>query len=140
MMREDVYGLLPHVKITDLLLEINRWTGYSVLRPFEDRRTSKRPNSSAHGHSCRCNKYGPCEMAESCPGTSLSKLSWLVAWHIRDEPYSKALAEIVNYQHRVLFATHWGEGTTSSSDGQRYRAGGRERVAKLSIDHFCKRS
>ena len=47
-----------------------------------------------------------------------------MAWHIRDEPYSKALAEIVNYQHRVLFATHWGEGTTSSSDGQRYRASG----------------
>jgi len=50
-LREDVYGLLPHVKITDLLLEINRWTVYSVLRPFEERRTSKRPNSSAHGHS-----------------------------------------------------------------------------------------
>jgi hypothetical protein len=26
-LREDVYGLLPYVKITDLLLEINRWTG-----------------------------------------------------------------------------------------------------------------
>jgi len=33
-LKEDVYGLLPHVKITDLLLEINRWTVYSVLRPF----------------------------------------------------------------------------------------------------------
>jgi len=33
-LREDVYGRLPHVKITDLLLEINRWTVYSVLRPF----------------------------------------------------------------------------------------------------------
>ena len=59
------------------------------------------------------------------PVTSLSKLSWLVAWYIRDEPYSKALAEIVNYQHRVLFASHWGEGTTLSSDSQRYRARGR---------------
>ena len=65
------------------------------------------------------------KMAESCPGTSLAKLSWLVAWHIRDETYSKALAEIVNYHHGVPFAAHWGEGTTSSSDGQRYRAGGR---------------
>ena len=26
-LREDVYGLLPRVKITGLLLEINRWTG-----------------------------------------------------------------------------------------------------------------
>jgi TnpA family transposase len=64
-------------------------------------------------------------MAESCPCTSPAKLSWLVAWHIRDETYSKALAEMVNHQHRIPFAAHWGEGTTSSSDGQRYRAGGR---------------
>jgi TnpA family transposase len=64
-------------------------------------------------------------MAEACPGTSMAKLSWLVAWHVRDETYSKALAELVNYHHQMPFATYWGEGTTSSSDGQRYRAGGR---------------
>ena len=42
-LREDVYGLLPHVKITDLLLEIYRWTGLLGTRPFEGRRTSKDP-------------------------------------------------------------------------------------------------
>ena len=68
-------------------------------------------------------------MAEACPGTSLAKLWWLVAWHIRDETYRKALAELVNFQHQIPFAAHWGEGTTSSSDGQRYRAGGREEAA-----------
>jgi len=67
-------------------------------------------------------------MAEGCPGTSIAKLSWLSAWFIRDETYSKALAEIVNYHHRQPFAVHWGEGTTSSSDGQRFRAGGRGRL------------
>jgi len=72
---------------------------------------------------------GPGKMAESCPGASPAKPSWLVGWHIRDETYSKALAEIVNHQHRVPFAMHWGEGTTSSSDGQRYRAGGRGEAA-----------
>lgn len=63
-------------------------------------------------------------MAESCPGTSSGKFSWLVAWHIRDETYSKVLAEIVDHQHRILFATQWGEALLSSSDGERYRAGG----------------
>jgi TnpA family transposase len=65
------------------------------------------------------------KMAEACPGTSIAKLSWLSAWHIRDETYSKALARLVNQQHCQAFAAHWGEGTTSSSDGQRFRAGGR---------------
>jgi TnpA family transposase len=69
------------------------------------------------------------KMAESCPGTSLAKLSWLVAWYVRDETYSKALAELINFQHCIPFARHWGEGTTSSSDGQRFRAGGRGEAA-----------
>jgi TnpA family transposase len=33
------------------------------------------------------------------------------------------------WSHRIPFAVHWGEGTTSSSDGQRYRAGGRGEAA-----------
>ncbi|KWC23224.1 hypothetical protein WL48_31705 [Burkholderia ubonensis] len=52
-------------------------------------------------------------------------MSWLQAWHIRDETYSQALAELVNAQYVHPFATHWGDGTSSSSDGQRFRAGGR---------------
>jgi TnpA family transposase len=65
------------------------------------------------------------KMAESCPGSSYAKLSWLQAWHIRDETCAAALAELVNAQSRQTFAEHWGDRTTSSSDGQRFRAGGK---------------
>ncbi|HGK7390857.1 TPA: Tn3 family transposase [Enterobacter kobei] len=51
------------------------------------------------------------------------KLAWLQAWHIRDETYGAALAELVNAQFRHPFAEHWGDGTTSSSDGQNFRTG-----------------
>ena len=44
---------------------------------------------------------------------------------MRDETYSKALAELVNFQHQLPFAAHWGGGVTSSSDGQRFPVGGR---------------
>ncbi|MGF6756994.1 hypothetical protein P3T16_004405 [Paraburkholderia sp. GAS42] len=67
---------------------------------------------------------GLTKMAEACPGTTYAKLSWLQAWHIRDETYSQALAELVNAQFTHPFAAHWGDGSTSSSDGQRFRAGG----------------
>lgn len=39
-------------------------------------------------------------------------------------PYSRALSQIIDYHRAVPFARHWGDGTTSSSDGQYYRAGG----------------
>lgn len=63
------------------------------------------------------------KMAESCPGTTYARLSWLQAWHVRDETYSTALAELVNAQFRQPFAGNWGDGTTSSSDGQNFRTG-----------------
>ena len=39
-------------------------------------------------------------------------------WYIRDETYSAALAVLTNAQLKQPFAVHWGDGTTSSSDGQ----------------------
>jgi len=68
-------------------------------------------------------------MAESCPGTTYAKLTWLQAWHIRDETYSAGLAELVNAQFHQPFAAYWGDGTTSSSDGQNFKAGGRGQFA-----------
>ena len=64
-------------------------------------------------------------MAESCPGMTYAKLSWLQAWHIRDETYSMALGELVNAQFRQPFARNWGDGSTASSDGQRFKSGGK---------------
>lgn len=40
-----------------------------------------------------------------------------------------AEGKAVNYQHRLPFAAYWGEGTISSSDGQRFRAGGHGQAA-----------
>src|SRR3546814_12286747 len=49
-----------------------------------------------------------------------------------DETYSTALAELVNTQFRHPFACHWGDGTTSSSDGQNFRTGSKAK----SIGHI----
>ena len=62
-------------------------------------------------------------MAESCTGVTYAQLDRHQASYVRDETYSAALAELVNTQHGHPFAAQWGDGTTSSSDGQRFRAG-----------------
>ena len=130
VLRDTLYSMLPHVKITDLLIEVDRWTGFT--RHFTHLKTNEEPKDASlllTAILADATNLGLAKMTESCPGTSLAKLSWLVAWHIRDETYSRALAELVNYQHRLPFAAHWGEGKTSSSDGQRFRAGGRGEAA-----------
>ena len=127
---QQAYHLLPHLKITELLLEVDDWTGFT--RHFKHLKTGATTEDRhlllttilADGIN-----LGLSKMAESCPGTSYAKLTWLQAWHVRDETYSAGLAELVNAQFRQPFAAYWGDGTTSSSDGQNFKAGGRGQFA-----------
>ncbi len=116
--------ILPHVKITELLLEVDQWTGFT--RHFTHLKSgdlAKDKNLLLSTILADAINLGLTKMAESCPGTTYAKLAWLQAWHIRDETYGAALAELVNAQFRHPFAEHWGDGTTSSSDGQNFRTG-----------------
>ncbi len=125
-LEEEVYGLVPHRKITELLLEVDRWTDFT--RHF----THLRAGTPAKDRAllltvilADASNLGLTKMAEACPGATVSRLDTLRAWHIRDETYAQGLAELVNTQHRAPFAAHWGTGTTASSDGQHYKVGGR---------------
>ena len=123
---DQIAASLPHVKITELLLEVDQWTGFT--KHFTNLKTGDAAKDRTPLMTtilADAINLGLTKMAESCPGSSYAKLSWLQAWHIRDETYAAALAELVNAQSRQTFAEHWGHGTTSSSDGQRFRAGGK---------------
>jgi TnpA family transposase len=121
-----VATLLPHLKITELLLEVDKWTGFTQhFTHLKTGDTAKDRTQLLTTILADAINLGLTKMAESCPGASYAKLSWLQAWHIRDETYAAALAELVNAQFRQPFAEHWGDGTTSSSDGQRFKVGGR---------------
>ena len=125
-LEDEAFALMPHLKITELLLEVDQWTDFT--RHFTDLRSgdlTKDRSMLLTVILADAINLGLAKMAEACPGTTFHKLDNLRAWHVRDETYSKALAEIVNYQHRLPFATHWGAGTTSSSDGQYFHVGGR---------------
>ena len=123
---DQIAASLPHIKITDLLLEVDTWTGFTThFTHLKSGDAVKDRIPLLTAILADAINMGLTKMAESCPGANYAKLSWLQAWHIRDETYFAALAELVNAQTRQPFAEHWGDGTTSSSDGQRFRAGGK---------------
>ncbi len=80
--------ILPHVKITELLLEVDEWTGFT--RHFAHLKSgdlAKDKNLLLTTILADAINLGLTKMAESCPGTTYAKLAWLQAWHIRDETY-----------------------------------------------------
>lgn len=118
--------MLPRVKITELLIEVDEWTDFTKhFTHLKTGDTAKDKSLLLTAILADAINLGLMKMTESCPGTTYAKLSWLQAWHIRDETYSMALAELVNAQFRQPFAENWGNGSTSSSDGQRFKSGGK---------------
>lgn len=126
-----IYNMLPHPKITEILDEVERWTAFSrhfthlknpLIRPQDNRLLLT--TILADGIN-----LGLAKMAESCPGTTRASLENIQAWYIRDETYSAALAELVNAQKSRPLAALWGDGSTSSSDGQNFRVGSHGRYA-----------
>ena len=98
----------------ELLLEVDQWTDFT--RHFTHLRTDALPKDRSALLTvilADAINLGLTKMAEACPGTTFNKLDTVRAWHVRDESYSKGLAELVNYQHRLPFASHWGTGKTS---------------------------
>ena len=123
---QQAYSLLPHLKITELLQEVDGWTGFT--RHFKHLKNGDAVEDQSLLLTtilADAINLGLSNMAESCPGSTYAKLTWLQAWHIRDETYSAALAELTNAQFRQPFAAYWGDGTTSSSDGQNFKTVGR---------------
>ncbi len=125
--RRHLYSFLPRIRLTDLLVEVDSMTGFS--EHLTDLRT---------GRPCRDRELvytavladgtnlGLTKMAEATddPKVTYERLAWAADWHVREETYQKAIAEVVNAHYRLPFSGNWGSGASSSSDGQVFFAGG----------------
>ena len=120
-----LYGMLPRLRITDLLAEVNGWTGF--VERFGHLRTGAPPDENIGLMTALladATNLGLARMARSSKIFSHSKLLWIAEWHVRDETYQAALACLIEAIHAQPFTRVWGDGGASSSDGQFFKAGG----------------
>ena len=124
-MTRRLYAMLPRLRITDLLAEVHGWTGFSER--FLHLRSGAPPEdilALMTALLADATNLGLARMARSSSVSTHSKLLWTAEWHVRDETYQAALACLVDAIHAHPFTKVWGDGDTSSSDGQFFRAGG----------------
>ena len=132
-----LYAMLPRIRITDLLAEVARWTGFPGC--FTHLRTGEAaadPRILMAGLLADGLNLGLTRMGEACSIGSLGQLAWTADWHIREETYALALCRLVNQQQREPFAVVFGSGTSSSSDGQFFKAAGFGRDASRLNAHY----
>jgi TnpA family transposase len=123
---DRIDAMLPRIRVTELLHEVARDTGF--LGAFTNLRTGEPcPNENAllAAILADATNLGLARMAQASQGVTRDQLVWTADAFIRDDTYKAALARIIDAHHALPISAIWGDGSTSSSDGQFFRSGKR---------------
>jgi hypothetical protein len=116
-------AMLPPVRITEVLHEVSRRTGFSAA--FTNLRTGEscdNENALLAAILADATNLGLTRMAAASQDVTRDQLIWIADAYIRPETFKAALARIINAHHALSIVAIWGDGTTSSSDGQFFRS------------------
>ncbi|MEE8264274.1 MAG: Tn3 family transposase [Gammaproteobacteria bacterium] len=135
---DQIRRRIPDVDLTDLLLEVDQWTGFSQYLTHAGGGQPRTDDLLLHQHAAivgQGTNMGLLEMAHSA-GLAYDRLAWASTWYLREETLKAAVTALVNFQYRQPLAQHWGGGTLSSSDGQRFPVQGKVRNARALPKYF----
>ena len=137
VLQEEISRRMPVVELTDILVEVNGWVGFTEHLPGlehahrgEEHQTRLLATLLAMG----CN-IPLSDMARSS-GLAYQSLWWTAANYLREDTLKAANNVLVKEQHRQWLASYWGDGTFSSSDGQRFPVSGKVRNARALPNYF----
>ena len=110
------------IRLADLLIEVENDLGFSghFQQPGEkqvDPGEVCALLAAILAHGCNLGLY---TMEKVAPDIAYRKLKYVSDWRLVEENQRAALAAIVHGISRLDAAGHWGDGTTSASDGQRF--------------------
>ncbi|MFW8584701.1 Tn3 family transposase [Rhizobium beringeri] len=120
-----LYAMMPRVRITDLLDQVNHWTDFTEhfshvstgLPPVDQRAFMAALIAEA-------TNLGLSRMAEMCGTVTRRALLRMQTWHMREDTYRTALASMTDAIHAEPLSVWIGEGWRASADGQAYYLGG----------------
>jgi hypothetical protein len=119
------YGMVPATRITDVLSQVERWTGF--IQHFGHVSTGLPPGDERAFLAtliAEATNLGLSRMAEVCGVASRRALLRMQTWHMREETFRVALACLTDAIHAEPLAAWFGPGHRASADGQAYCLGG----------------
>lgn len=129
----EIGDQMPMYRITELFKRVDAETGvFKCFTNANGRQYHDRDVLMAAVWAMASNL--PMEkMAASSPDITYRQLSTATDHFLSEENFQSAIAMLVNLQHELPLAAHWGDGTTTSSDGQ-FVPAGRRRLGLTSFN------
>jgi len=123
-LKEKVAKLLPAIDLPELLLEVNRLTGFTEefthISDSEARVTGIETSLCAVLMTEACNIGLEPVIKNGTPQLTRNRLSWVQQNCIRAETLAKANARIVDYHSKLPLAKKFGSGDVATADGLRF--------------------
>ena len=126
MARDALTDLLPESGLPDLLMEVDRWTGFSQALTHLGGRRAPTPAHLAQVRPAlfavliaEATNLGLATMARAS-GISEAQLTRVYDWYFREDTLRQAITSVIHYHGTLPLTARFGDGTTSSSDGMRF--------------------
>lgn len=118
----EIRRLMPRLQLAELLHEVDTWTNFSQHFIHAGENVPRAPDLNRHLYAVLLAQARNIEFRQmvDIAEVSYQQLLWCNNWYIREETLQAATNVLVNYQYQQPLSHAWGDGTFSSSDGQRF--------------------